>query len=132
MKRIFQELNLEEIFRNRQICNLGIVRYSLTYNNNSEWADEVGKLQKLRKNKLFNTSCTEEKYLTIYLTRGQRSTLAQFRTGILPLRIETGRFTGEKECQRTCVFCKNNNVENELHFLFDCNLYANLREKSDK
>lgn len=58
-----------------------------------------------------------------------RSTLAQFRCGIIPIRIETGRFQGEPIEERICVFCYNRSVEDEFHFLFHCSLYNDYRKK---
>ena len=36
-----------------------------------------------------------EKYVLLNLSRSERSLMAQFRSGVLPLRIETGRFRHE-------------------------------------
>ena len=68
-----------------------------------------------------------EEYVKINLTRPQRSILAQIRLGILPLYIETGRYTGVKVENRICSLCNLNKVENELHFLMSCTYYKNER-----
>ena len=49
--------------------------------------------------------------------------MCQFRSGVLPLRIETGRFNGEALNR----FCNTGAIEDEKHFLFECSLYNNLR-----
>ena len=49
--------------------------------------------------------------------------LSQFRCDILPLRVETGWYIGEPVGTRTCKFCSLNTVENEEHFLLNCELY---------
>ena len=54
--------------------------------------------------------------------------LCQFRCGILPIRIETGRYIGETPEQRLCRFCNMQSVEDEKHFLLHCGLYNNIRE----
>jgi hypothetical protein len=54
--------------------------------------------------------------------------LAQFRCGILPLNIETGRYTGIPIQLRTCIFCTNTFIEDEVHFLLECELYNKERE----
>ena len=59
---------------------------------------------------------TCENYVTLNLMKSERSTLCQLRFGILPLRIETGRYIGEPAEQRLCRICPQNNVENETHF----------------
>ncbi len=42
----------------------------------------------------------------------------QLRLGILPLHIETGRYSNIPEADRICLLCNGNHVENDLHFLF--------------
>ena len=60
--------------------------------------------------------------------------------GILPLHIETGRFkrilvndTGLYRNlnvnERKCNICNLNMVEDEMHFFFECNVYADDRER---
>ena len=63
------------------------------------------------------------------MNRKCRSYLAQLRCGILPLKIETGRFSTQymPEIDRICTFCENNCIEDEYHFVFDCILYNDLR-----
>ena len=68
-----------------------------------------------------------EEYVKINLKRRERSVLAQFRLGILPIRIETGRFIGEKVEDRLCRMCNQNQIENEIHFLFHYPLYNDIR-----
>ena len=66
--------------------------------------------------KTFKTAVETEGYLYRHLKRQDRSLLAQFRTGVLPLRIETGRYQLKKvpntKCfrklnveERTCLIC---------------------------
>ena len=62
------------------------------------------------------------------MLRSHRSLLAQLRSGILPLRLETGRFqnirdenTGHfqklKVEERVCTLCNLNCIEDEIHFV---------------
>ncbi len=68
--------------------------------------------------------CTEE-YVKMNLIRTTRSFIAQFRIGILPLHIETGRFVGTKPDDRICFICKME-PETEIHFIFICLLYIHF------
>ena len=45
----------------------------------------------------------------------------------MPLRVESGRFIGEKFESRICVNCDSDCIEDETHFVFDCQLYQDLR-----
>jgi len=53
--------------------------------------------------------------------------------GVLPLRIETGRYEvtmnqrGIPVKFRVCQCCNLNKVEDEIHFLLECPLYITLR-----
>ena len=60
--------------------------------------------------------------------------MAQFRTGVLPLRIETARYQLKKDLntesfrklnveERTCLICNTGDIENETHFLCKCSAY---------
>ena len=56
--------------------------------------------------------------------------MSQFRCGILPLRVETGRFKKPKEKveDRLCIVCNSSAIEDETHFMFTCIKYSDLRE----
>ena len=58
--------------------------------------------------------------------------LAKWRSVNHDLRIETGRHCVPKipENVRICQHCSSNNIENELHFIFDCrSLHSHAREQ---
>ena len=54
--------------------------------------------------------------------------MAQLRSGILPLEIETGRFRNVQVDNRFCFHCKTI-VEDELHFVLSCPLYREARQQ---
>ena len=71
-----------------------------------------------------------EKYLN--LPPHLRVPTSRLRTSAHSLRIETGRYnlpTPIPANERFCWFCSNQIVEDELHFLFDCDLYKPMPEK---
>ena len=47
------------------------------------------------------------------------------------LKIETGRYDKEKPEERLCLWCSNA-IEDEKHFLLECNLYRSIRQKTLK
>ena len=59
----------------------------------------------------------------------KHSLISQLCLGILPLRIETGHYTNLPVKERTRWVCNSDEVENEHHFLFECNYYAIERSK---
>ena len=59
-----------------------------------------------------------------------RQAVAKLRSSNHKLRIEIDRYYLPKipGIIRICQLCLSNKVENEIHFLFECNLYKNLRQ----
>ena len=95
----------------------------------NEWTANLLYKPKLRTYKLFKYTFGTEKYVLLNLDRNYRSLLAQFRLGILPLRLETGRIKNEKVHERICLICNGNHVEDEKHFLFHCKAYSVERDQ---
>ena len=62
------------------------------------------------------------------MPKSHRSALAKFRCGVAPIRLETGRYEGLPEGERTCFNC-NDVVESESHVLIECSLYDDLRRE---
>ena len=52
--------------------------------------------------------------------------MMKFGCGVAPLEIETGRYEGLSEDQRTCPICKSS-IENETHVLLKCYLCDEFR-----
>ncbi len=63
------------------------------------------------------------------MNKKHRSYLAQYRCGILPLSIETGRWGRILLEDRICKMCESLVVEDEYHFIFHCSLYNNIRDQ---
>ena len=111
------------------MVNLQMVRSNLLEKQNSEWKTSVNGKPKLRFYVKFKPTMALEKYVSLNLTPSQRSLLAQIRSGTLPLNIKTGRVRNLKVEDRLCNVCSLNAVEDELHFIFECSLYEDDREK---
>ena len=128
VKEIFHKIDLSDKYTNKDTCDLRLVKKSLLDIQEKWWKDNLPTKPKLRFYSIFKTELCTETYVMSNLLPSERSLLAQFRFGILPLRIETGRFVNMKEDERICQLCKGNEVEDEHHFLFVCPLYNDLRE----
>ena len=72
-------------------------------------------------------SCGSGEVFTIYGHDGHLGHVTW--TVYIPLRIETGRFVGEKPLERLCRLCDKYTPEDEEHFLLDCTFYTFLREQ---
>ena len=81
---------------------------------------------KLRTYSLFKTTYHVEPYCQMFLPRKHRSELSKFRSGVAPLRLETGRYEGLEVDQRICPI-RHSSVEDEKHVLLHCPLYVDFR-----
>ena len=127
VKEIMNKLGLTRNFDNLEACDIDTGKLLLHDMYARDWSRKIVTVPKLRTYVTFKTSYTVEKYVLFNLNRSERSILAQFRCGILPLRIETGRYVSEKPEERLCKVCQSGQIENELHFLFNCVLYNDFR-----
>ncbi|XP_071136614.1 uncharacterized protein [Mytilus edulis] len=87
---------------------------------------------KLRTFRRFKNNCKTSLFVkTINFRDHRRILFLNFRCGSLPLAVETGRYTKPTTplCDRLCLFCNNNFIETEQHFLIDCNFYSDIREE---
>ena len=55
--------------------------------------------------------------------------VSQLRYGVLPLRVETGRFVNESRETCVCNLCHMNYIEDQYHFMFHCPLYDTYRNE---
>ena len=138
LKVIFNMIDMGQIYESQQPCDLSVTLKKLESLCESEWQMGLQNKPKLRTYRKIKESYRTEEYLKMCLPRYQRSLLAQFRAGVLPLRLETGRFNivNDHESgkfrhlrieERVCQLCNKNSVEDEYHFLMVCPLYTEDR-----
>ena len=85
---------------------------------------------KLRTYKLFKKEFRLEPYLSECNNINHTQSLTRFRISAHNLAIETGRYTKPKTPaeNRLCIYCNQNSVETEQHFLLKCPLYLDNRK----
>ena len=125
-------------FKFKPQCEIDNTRVALKEQFIIEWKHHMLIKPKLRTYVNFKDSFNTEIYVKQTISRSRRSFLAQLRLGILPLEIETGRYTPiyDKEkkmnrrrhpSERLCALCELESIEDEVHFLLVCPLYQDLR-----
>ena len=84
---------------------------------------------KLRTYRLYKNSVKTEQYIKVSRSTMERRTMALFRSGALPIAVETGRYARPPTPvdDRLCDLRDMGVVKNEKHFLLDCPLYSDLR-----
>ena len=128
IKFIFDKLGLAVQFYNMQRCDINMHEKLLFRNYSNDWTNKTRDISKLRTYITFKTEYNTEDYVKAYLSKQERSFLAQLRCGVLPLRIETGRFSGLKPEERVCQLCDSGEIEDEKHFILTCDRYTNQRQ----
>ncbi len=129
IKDIFVKLGMVQIFNQKLTCDLTTITNKLYTLMKREWLEEIQSKPKLRTYMLFKEEFGIENYVKFHMSKRNRSLLAQFRLGILPLNIEIGRYSNMPVNERLCKLCNTNNVENEYHFLLTCPVYKEIRQK---
>ena len=127
VKALFVEFDCLDIYENKLECDLLWCKDKLMETYCTQWKESVTRKPKLRTYCKIKKEFGTEEYVRLNLTRQQRSLLAQLRLGILPLALETGRFTNVKVENRICTLCNVNKVETEVHFLLSCKHYQQQR-----
>ena len=126
---MLNELDLTQYWNDSRIIPLDIVKEKIDDQFLANWRHNCSTKPKLRTYVTFKDNVEVASHIVCNLPKYERSLISQLRLGILPLRLETGRYSNLKECDRICLLCQQNMVENEEHFLFECDLYDTERNQ---
>ena len=92
-----------------------------------KWSNDVMSQNKLDVYRLVKQNFCAENYVKLNFKKQIRSVITQLRAGCLPIKIELGRYQNIHRDQRLCKQCKQNHIENELHFIFYCPKFDQIR-----
>ncbi len=129
LHEMLTEFDMLNYWNNNQPVPLDRVKCKIKARFDADWEHHCSTKPKLRTYTTFKQNTETASHLKCNLPKFERSVISQLRLGILPLRIETGRYQNIPENLRTCTFCNNNAVENEVHFLFECDYYRMERTR---
>jgi hypothetical protein len=139
-ERFFSENNLEMMLNMNNIPFNGYLYVSekVFDMQTKKWINELERDNarrgeggnKLRTYRTFKSSYTTEPYVQLLFPPRHRRAMAQFRAGVAPIRIETGRYErGRLQVhERVCLSCTNY-IEDECHVILKCPLYDDIREE---
>ena len=92
-----------------------------------EWSGTIRDSNRYELYRQFKTVFVREKYVTDVDTYCFRVAISQLRCNVLPLNNNMYRY-GDCSQKKNCPFCAIH-IEDEVHFLFHCPLYNDLRNK---
>ena len=135
IKSILHEVEYQQawIDQNLDNRNLGIIKEKIYNQYMTSCMDDISNSEthpKLRTYKLFKSHFKLEPYLMCTQNLNFNLALLKFRISSHNLRIETGRYTRPSKTpvdERLCLYCSNQAVEDETHFLLNCTLYSEER-----
>ena len=90
------------------------------------WHASIAGNDKYRWYNSFKDALYPDKYLDVLTNKWHRGTLVRFRTRTLGLYSNKRWFISDPLIHSVCPVCSDG-LEDELHFLFDCNAYNALR-----
>ena len=129
VKSILYKINQLQCFTSCMVVNLENFKYTFSNIVTQNWLTDLTKKPKLRTYQSMKAHLNAEYYVKCFIPKHKRSLLAQIRCGILPLKIETGRFQQIPLELRLCILCNLQEVETEEHFVCRCTKFQSLREK---
>ena len=122
VKKLFDKMNMDN-FDSKLPCDIDSCGEKLDCIDSNEWYEKLSFKPKLRSYKKFKFAKFTENYVKMNLSSKERSMLSQFRMGILPINIETGRYRNVPLDKRVCYNCIDT-IEDEIHFLLYCPIYT--------
>ncbi len=129
MRELLKYVDMEASFHTKSWLDCKEIDRNLYLKQKEEWEVNVKCVSKLRTYNTFKVEYATEPYVTSFMSKGLRSALAQFRCGVLPLNIETGRYVSTPVFDRVCELCMSHEIEDETHFLIECPFYEEERKK---
>jgi len=93
------------------------------------WNDKGNEVNgnKLRLYRLHKERINPEFYVLQSMSKDHRKAIAKLRSGTMALYVETGRYNKTPLQQRICTYCESGSIEDEKHFLLNCELYNDIR-----
>ncbi len=129
VKQVFCELGKKEIYQRTQQIDLNWAKENILTLEKEHWTTDIKKLSKLDLLVQIKPNFGVENYLKLDLERYDKSLLSQYRYGILPLEIETGRYKNVEREHRLCLLCNEGVIEDQIHFTFQCPRYNHIRDE---
>ncbi len=134
MLKVCTESNIPPPTELRYVYDLEPIQSRFLRQCREEWKGATEKMPKLDTYHMVKDFAEPAVLAKSNLLRNERSLVSHLLCGILPLEVETGRFNDKKRkkerAQRHCKVCEQQEVEDELHFLFICKKLSTVREEN--
>ncbi len=127
VKQILCDIKQKDSYRKLEAVDINYSEQQVRDGEISKWSNAVTKFSKLDLLAEIKPTFGTEEYLKMDLDRYDKSLLSQFRYGILPIEIETGRYKNLERKDRKCTLCNTGEIEDQLHFALKCPIFNQYR-----
>ncbi len=110
VKQVLCDVNMKDSYSRLEPVDIDIGEKHILTGEELKWSTDVTKFSKLDLLAEIKHSFGSEKYLEIDLDRYDKSLLSQFRYGILPIEVETGRYKNLERKDRICTLCNTREI----------------------
>ena len=128
LKDRLETLGFTQEWADQKPVNLDVLRNRLEIESNVNWNTEVQKNQNYTHIASLKMPKRLNCMLPVTFPNNKCSLISRQRLGTLPLQIELGRWKGVAPDRGLCCVCNSGEVEDEYHFLFECDALADIRE----
>ena len=126
---VLQHAHVEFDINDDSLIDLESLKNQYLVINRQKWLLEASEKTKLRTFLEVYDPDHPRAIVESLLPRNQRSLVAKLKTGVLPLKLETGRWKDSPLEHRLCIVCDDKKLENEYHFLVHCTAYDEIRDE---
>ena len=125
LERVEHDANLVDMVP----INLCALKIKVEDNCHKTWRYMADDKPKLRMYMKWKQCPVPKLHVMNKLPKYHRSLITKLSLGVLPIRVESGRYEKIPFRDRTCLVCKGDTVETEEHFLLHCPLYESERSQ---
>ena len=123
MGNILSSISCVQNWNDMSPINVDLARKELTRMYCSTWTEETKVKPKLELYSIVSPEFSVSPHLVSNVPKFKRSLISRLLTGSLQLQVEMGRYTGIPRNQCYCQLCNDGKVEDEIHFVFECEAY---------
>ena len=116
VKKICKDHDLLTYWNENKPVPLDLAKTKVKEQFRADWEHHCATKPKLRTYVTFKNDINVATHINCNMPKYDRSLVSQLRLGILPLRIETGRFSNLDETERICLICNSSLVRRQGNF----------------
>ncbi len=128
LKHILTYCCMDDCLELHSKCDFDVPQACMKVLNRDNWWLEAGTKTKLRTFVQFVCRIDPQGLSKCNLCRNHPSLISRLKCGVLPLKLEVGRFNNAKIETRLCACCTEGVIETEAHFVNDCTAFENERK----